>query len=860
MKSLLFFVLNFYTCFVFGQIFTEVSTDQYLQGVKFSAIAFADVDGDNDEDVIVTGSSQRTPSGTPTATLYLNDGTGQYLASENNVFDGVRLGDIEFSDIDNDGDPDFLISGLNDLFEPISNLYRNNGFGVFTKIEGVPFVNVYHSSISFADIDGDNDEDVLIIGEDLSATAFAELYLNDGLGNFTESTNNSFAGETKGDVEFFDVDNDGDQDFLITGTVINTNGASAKLYINDGSGNFSEASETNITSILDGDIAVADVNQDGNMDVLISGDHDGTFPGITSLYFNDGLGNFTMSTDTPFEGRKNTNLVFSDIDNDGDTDLLISGGAMYSSDITTRLYKNDGTGNFIEEIDIPFIGVRYGDAAFSDIDGDGDLDLINTGDAAFALPGYAKIYINDGTGNFSEQLTKYFKGISDSSISTADINGDGDEDVLFTGNLTYSNLSIILYENDGNANFTEELSTPFRKGTSTEFSDIDGDGDLDLFLYYFFGGSRLYINDGAGNFVEVLDTSFPPLFGGTSNFVDIDNDNDEDLFITGVDGSITPYTFLYTNDGLGNFTEVEDLPFQPVDFPAVDFSDIDLDGDLDVLILGSINSWNYSAKMYLNDGLGNFTEMPDTDFQNTFLPEMKFADIDGDGDPDLLISGRKDGFGLSTKLYINDGSGNFTETTDNPFISIHTGDVAFFDVENDGDLDLLMTGDQNTDNFINDPGTVLYLNDGLGNFSEALGEPLIDLSFSSIAVADLDGDNDLDLILSGGSESGDNVTKLYLNNTVLTFVEDNNFLDPIFSVYPNPSFGQDLTLKYHQTENVPIEITVFDIMGRPYYSKKASMSENQNQLSIDISGFSAGTYFLAITKQGETFTEKIIIQ
>ena len=283
---------------------------------------------------------------------------------------------------------------------------------------------------------------------------------------------------------------------------------------------------------------------------------------------------------------------------------------------------------------------------------------------------------------------------------------------------------------------------------------------------------------------------------------------------------------------MGNFTEIEDNPFQAVSLSEVDFSDIDLDGDLDVLILGQVNSWQYSAKMYLNDGIGNFTEMPDTDFQNTLLPEMEFADIDGDGDPDLLISGLKDGFELlSTKLYINDGIGNFTETTDHPFISIYQGDIAFFDVDNDDDLDLLMTGDNNASSNINAPITVLYLNDGSGNFSEAIGEPLIDLESSSIAVSDLDGDNDLDLILSGSTTSGDVVSKLYLNNTVLTFVEDNNFLDPIFSVYPNPSPGQNLTLKYLQTENVPLEITIFDIMGRSCFSKKASMSENQNPVS-----------------------------
>ena len=101
-----------------------------------------------------------------------------------------------------------------------------------------PFAGVAEGSIAFADIDGDNDLDVLITGRDSSGTIISKLYTNDGLGNFTEMMGTPFEGVVLSSIGFADVDGDNDQDVLITGT--SSSGVISKLYTNDGMGNFTE--------------------------------------------------------------------------------------------------------------------------------------------------------------------------------------------------------------------------------------------------------------------------------------------------------------------------------------------------------------------------------------------------------------------------------------------------------------------------------------------------------------------------------------------------------------------------------------------------------------------------------------------
>ena len=159
-----------------AQNFTEVPQFTLFEGVYLSSIAFADLDGDNDQDVLITGFGS---SGAPISKLYINDGGGNFTEMTETPFEAVERSSIAFADVDGDNDQDVLITGRNSSGTPISKLYTNDGGGNFTEMTETPFEGVERSSIAFADVDGDNDQDVLITGRNSSFAPISKLYTND---------------------------------------------------------------------------------------------------------------------------------------------------------------------------------------------------------------------------------------------------------------------------------------------------------------------------------------------------------------------------------------------------------------------------------------------------------------------------------------------------------------------------------------------------------------------------------------------------------------------------------------------------------------------------------------------------------
>ncbi|MBC6425328.1 MAG: VCBS repeat-containing protein, partial [Ekhidna sp.] len=144
------------------------------------------------------------------------------------------------------------------------------------------------------------------------------------------------------------------------------------------------------------------------------------------------------------------------------------------------------------------------------------------------------------------------------------------------------------------------------------------------------------------------------------------------------------------------FTEKSATPFPRVERSSIAFSDVDGEKGPDVLITGWAGSKRI-AKLYLNDGSGNFTEKTmGVDFPGVEYSSIAFADVDGENGPDVLITGINNDFERIAKLYVNDGSGNFTEKTMGvDFEGVQYSSIAFADVNKDGHQDVLITGQNN---------------------------------------------------------------------------------------------------------------------------------------------------------------------
>ena len=358
---------------------TNSGFDFYLTAEQFD---LADVDGDNDLDIIISG--QQYPSLEYRVDLYRNDGTGFFIKDTNasQTLVNIEGGSIVFADIDGDLDQDVLISGETSTGLLKITLYRNDGTGAFTidTVQSANLIAVDRSTIKFADIDGDTDLDLAIMGYNTTSGTISKIYTNDGLGNFIEDTANSavISDLSDGDLEFADVDGDTDLDLLILGS--NSVGGRTFLYLNDGVGNFSEDTVASNT-IEDYDFGAScfvDIDGDTDLDLIVGGLED-QFGGDITMYTNNGSGLFTEVSNPFLDYIIEGDISVSDFDLDGDLDVFTTG---YLFPTTTahrgRLYKNDGSGDFTFHAVDPneITSGSKSRVIFADLNNDGKEELI----------------------------------------------------------------------------------------------------------------------------------------------------------------------------------------------------------------------------------------------------------------------------------------------------------------------------------------------------------------------------------------------------------------------------------------------------------------------------------------------------
>ncbi|MCH9686878.1 MAG: VCBS repeat-containing protein [Deltaproteobacteria bacterium] len=369
------------------------------------------------------------------------------------------------------------------------------------------------------------------------------------------------------------------------------------------------------------------------------------------------------------------------------------------------------------------------DVELVDVDGDGDLDLFVVEGTASPAPRPNFLYINDGTGVFSDQ-------------------------------------SLLRLPAGAPANSSE-----------VDASDVDGDGDIDLYLGNL-GPNRLLLNDGNGFFSDASATHLPPapqnfLLDITAEavFADVDGDGDDDLLLSN-ENPFNPdpmggaQNLVLINDGTGHFVDdsATRVPARTDQTAGQVPGDIDGDGDLDVMVI------NIGANAVLiNDGTGHFTDQTATRMAGGLpLSSRKGAvgDIDGDGCLDLVVANSR---AQANELWLNDCTGVFTDDSARMPTNANTStDVDLVDLDGDGDLDVFFT---NAGTFLFGhgflgEGNVVYRNDQPANKLKDKTHqsfPAVSNPSTNAEFGDVDGDGDVDLVVGNSTESN-GAERLWIND------------------------------------------------------------------------------------------------
>ena len=350
----------------------------------------------------------------------------------------------------------------------------------------------------------------------------------------------------------------------------------------------------------------------------------------------------------PFQNQSATNLPgaslgglcmdvdHGDVDGDGDVDLALA--QEFSTNI---VLLNDGTGVF--SVSSGAVSGGNGDnedVRLRELDGNPGLDMLTVHED----DGVHTILANDGSGTFTDSGVVLPQSIANAT-EVIDLDGNGRNDILL-GN---RGANIVLMQLPNGTFIDNTINNPIGVSTTQDLLllDIDGDTDMDLFVINE-GPNRLFVNDGNGNFSDETATRLPGLDAESreADSADIDNDGDLDIVVGNVSFQLNqPLTnHLLLNDGSGNFSDATSSGLAAVnnnsDSFTIHFADVDNDGDPDILSPVNSLSSGGGVSVWMNDGTGIFS----TAVQNTFseppggsIFDIEFVDLNADGKSDLYF-------------------------------------------------------------------------------------------------------------------------------------------------------------------------------------------------------------------------------
>ena len=830
-----------------------------------NSIEITDVNNDNINDIILSGYDS-TRFGIFLDVLGINtDGVISTFSQSNLVTfpDSIAqyvggVGNIDLADINRDGYIDIYLNG-----SASSKIYLNNAGTFSVSNNWAPSINLSYSAGKWGDVNMDGALDLFIMGvNEYTNQIVNELYINTG-SILEPDPSTIFPSLINGSNSWADFDNDGDQDLIICGRIADKTASITRFYKNEPTGRLTELTTVeDIPGLKAGTFKFADLDLDGDQDLIVSGWNKIEDKLITRILKNEPLGTYSL-----YENQIDFAVAYGTIDVidfnlDGYLDFVISGADSVSQfagkihSLTSKVYINNSGNSFSEISEIR--GARV--AKFVDIDQDMLPDLIVNGTTQIGdeLSTFTKIFINDldvinSSPTPPSSLTAF--AVSTRAIFTW---GAGEDDINNPANLYY-NIRI------GTSPGGNQLLS---SAVKFNFSNI---GQLLIREFNQIPHGNYYWSvqsiDGSGQksawtqeetfFISRLVTStqsLPGVYYSSAGWADYNNDELLDLVLTGVTFSGPSVTNLYKSSGglLYQDLNQEMNSFFGGHISWVDYTN---DGHLDLSLTGfqisdyfggrGTGFYKWENGVYVQD----LESEINLDMNNDGVPEFwvnggvnghHWGDYDNDGDLDYVQAGWDNYLQRHLDVFFNDNGVLKLDTNQINLVPIYPGIVQWVNVNGDDYLDLVTIGSDENEEL----GLRVYLNNSNYVFSKGLtwDSNIYGVTAGSVAFADYNSDGRDDFVLTGLNRNNQLVTYILTNSINRYEVKTGHVLEGVF--FGKPSWGDydsdgdlDLIITGQSSRDPSIGLGL-DPITIVYKQSGSGSFEIDNMLTLDSVGVS----------------------